>query len=57
MVCCVVQRCRHSVVHVTSFAVGIDGFSMNPVEIPRGTGTGIVWDNHGHIVTNFHVNT
>jgi S1-C subfamily serine protease len=25
------------------------------VEIPRGTGSGIVWDKSGRIVTNFHV--
>ncbi len=24
-------------------------------EIPRGSGTGFVWDKQGHIVTNFHV--
>jgi S1-C subfamily serine protease len=23
--------------------------------VPRGTGTGFVWDDRGHIVTNFHV--
>ena len=42
-------------VHMTSFAQGIHPFSMNPVEIPQGTGTGFVWDNKGHLVTNFHV--
>lgn len=29
--------------------------SYNAVEIPRGTGTGFVWDTTGHVVTNFHV--
>ena len=24
-------------------------------QVPRGTGTGFVWDSRGHIVTNFHV--
>ena len=24
-------------------------------EHPKGTGTGFVWDEHGHVVTNFHV--
>ena len=24
-------------------------------EIPRGTGSGFVWDDRGHVVTNFHV--
>ena len=35
--------------------VGRDFFTLNPVEIPRGTGTGFVWDAEGHIVTNAHV--
>ena len=25
------------------------------VEVPRGAGSGIVWDGSGHIITNFHV--
>jgi S1-C subfamily serine protease len=28
---------------------------MNVQQVPRGTGTGFVWDEQGHIVTNFHV--
>ena len=30
-------------------------FNLNATEIPRGTGSGFVWDDAGHIVTNFHV--
>ena len=44
-----------SVVHITSLGVQRDLFSMNVQQVPRGTGTGFVWDNAGHIVTNFHV--
>jgi S1-C subfamily serine protease len=44
-----------SVVYVTSLAVRRDLFSLNVMEIPRGTGSGFVWDNYGHVVTNFHV--
>jgi S1-C subfamily serine protease len=29
--------------------------SLNVQQVPRGTGTGFVWDASGHIVTNFHV--
>jgi len=29
--------------------------AANPIEITQGTGTGFVWDEEGHIVTNFHV--
>jgi S1-C subfamily serine protease len=44
-----------SVVYVTSLAVRRDFFRLNVFEIPQGTGSGFVWDSHGHIVTNFHV--
>ena len=30
-------------------------FSMRALEVPVGTGSGFVWDAHGHIVTNYHV--
>lgn len=30
-------------------------WSRNVEEIPRGTGSGFVWDTDGHIVTNYHV--
>jgi S1-C subfamily serine protease len=42
---------KASVVHVTS--IGRARVSMQ--EIPEGTGSGFVWDDGGHIVTNFHV--
>jgi S1-C subfamily serine protease len=44
-----------SVVNVTSLAVRRDRFSLNAVAIPRGTGSGFVWDDQGRIVTNYHV--
>jgi S1-C subfamily serine protease len=44
-----------SVVYITPVAFRRDAFSFNVLEIPRGTGTGVVWDEDGHIVTNFHV--
>ncbi len=30
-------------------------FSLDVTEVPRGTGSGFVWDRAGHIVTNYHV--
>lgn len=44
-----------SVVNITALTVERDFFSLNVQQVPRGTGTGFVWDDRGHIVTNFHV--
>jgi S1-C subfamily serine protease len=44
-----------SVVHVTNLAVQSDGFTLNVQAVPRGAGTGIIWDDNGFIVTNYHV--
>lgn len=49
------QRNSRSVVYITKLQQQRDFFSMNVTQIPRGTGTGFVWDRAGHIVTNFHV--
>ncbi len=44
-----------SVVFVTNNTLVRDPYSYNVTRRPQGTGTGFVWDNSGHIVTNFHV--
>ena len=44
-----------SVVHITSLSTRTDRMTMDVSEIPQGTGSGIIWDQDGHIVTNFHV--
>jgi S1-C subfamily serine protease len=51
----VFRRIAPSVVHITTLAAQRDFFSLNVQQVPRGTGTGFVWDAQGHIVTNFHV--
>ena len=33
----------------------IQGFSLKGMEVPTGAGSGFLWDNNGHIVTNYHV--
>jgi len=44
-----------SVVHITTLAVRQDLFTLNLLQIPEGTGSGLIWDDTGNIVTNFHV--
>lgn len=45
-----------SVVHVSNIQKVRRGiFDLQVTEMPAGTGTGYVWDNQGHIVTNYHV--
>lgn len=51
----VFKRASPSVVHITTLAYQRDFFSLNVSEVPRGTGSGFIWDEAGHIVTNFHV--
>jgi S1-C subfamily serine protease len=43
-----------SVVNVSNIKVARN-FWQERVEIPSGAGTGFVWDELGHIVTNYHV--
>ena len=49
------ESASDSVVHITTVSMRRDMFSMNLFEIPRGSGSGFMWDNRGHIVTNYHV--
>ena len=43
-----------SVVNVSTFRQGRT-WEYGMVEIPRGAGSGIIWDHEGHLVTNYHV--
>ena len=49
------NNAKPSVVHITTLAVQRDRWNLNVQQVPEGTGSGIVWDKDGHIVTNFHV--
>lgn len=44
-----------SVVYISTTAQPLSPWTRNITEVRRGTGTGLVWDAKGHIVTNYHV--
>jgi S1-C subfamily serine protease len=49
------EEARASVVYITTLVSRTDFFTLKVFEIPQGTGSGFIWDEAGHIVTNFHV--
>jgi len=49
------EQAKASVVYITTLVYKRDLFSFNVFEIPQGTGSGFIWDESGHVVTNFHV--
>jgi S1-C subfamily serine protease len=44
-----------SVAFITTRVVEMDFWTRNVFEVPKGTGSGFLWDDRGHVVTNFHV--
>lgn len=44
-----------SVCFITTKVLQTNYWTRNVEEIPRGTGSGFIWDSKGHIVTNAHV--
>ena len=44
-----------SVVYVTNESLVRDRWTLRLHSVPQGAGSGFVWDQNGHIVTNFHV--
>ena len=49
------KEAKPSVVYVSAFLDNPDPKATGPAKIPTGSGTGFVWDEWGHIVTNHHV--
>ena len=49
------RKASPAVVSVTSSALRRNRFSLNVMEIPRGAGSGFIWNTGGLVVTNFHV--
>jgi S1-C subfamily serine protease len=51
------REAKPSVVYVTAIAPVQDLRTMDTTKAPQGSGTGFVWDEWGHVVTNHHVIT
>ena len=49
------EKSRGSVVYITTAQLVRDVWSRNVFSVPRGTSSGFIWDDAGHVVTNFHV--
>lgn len=49
------RQASPSVVYITTLTQRRDIFSLNLFEIPQVAGSGFIWDQDGHIITNFHV--
>ena len=49
------RRASRSVAFITSIALRRDLFTFDVMRIPQGAGSGFLWDDQGHVVTNYHV--
>ncbi len=49
------EHSKDSVVYISTLQRVVDYWSMSVTDIPKGTGSGFVWDAFGHIITNYHV--
>jgi S1-C subfamily serine protease len=49
------ERASPSVVYITRVQFVRDFFTRNVMRVPQGTGSGFIWDEDGHVVTNYHV--
>ncbi|WP_027283498.1 S1C family serine protease [Rubritepida flocculans] len=49
------EQARGSVVFIATTERVVNPWTRNALQVPRGTGSGFVWDHLGHVVTNAHV--
>src|SRR5690348_1984831 len=46
---------KSSVVYISTLERVVDVWTRNVMTVPQGTGSGFIWDEAGHVVTNRHV--
>ena len=51
----VFRKASVSTVNITALETARGNFSLDATQVPKGTGSGFIWDERGHVVTNFHV--
>ena len=51
----VFETWKGSVVFITTSSRVMDFWTRDVMSVPRGTGSGFVWDEQGHVITNLHV--
>jgi S1-C subfamily serine protease len=51
------QRVSPAVAFITSTVRAKQRFSLQEMDVPIGSGSGFLWDDKGHVVTNYHVVT
>lgn len=49
------SKAKASVVNVSSAQLVRNRFTLDVLQVPKGTGTGFIWDEKGRVVTNYHV--
>jgi S1-C subfamily serine protease len=49
------QQASPSVVYITTVQRLLDPWTRDIFSVPQGTGSGFIWDDLGHVVTNNHV--
>jgi len=49
------EKSRDSVVYISTAALVRNVWTRDVFSVPKGTGSGFIWDEAGHVVTNFHV--
>ncbi len=51
----VAQKVKPAVVQITNEQTQVNFFTQQPFTVPAGVGSGVIYDNQGHILTNDHV--